>query len=249
MPPLLGREPLLDALRAEAETCLAAGTPGFTVLTSEVGHGKTRVLEALARRLEARGAARVLHLRAPHPDDAAPDALLHLLRGQGAPQAGPPTASGASRHVLARAAAEALRRRATERPLVLLLDDAHLADVTSLDALEVATLAGTRAPLWVCVAGGPGLLGLRPHLGERAGRASRHVLPPLDAEASRALLLHLLRPAELVPEPVLARLEQLAQGVPLSLVELTGALRVAGALRQSPAARGTWPRTRCWTSP
>lgn len=236
VPPLVGREPLLEALRAEAETCLSAGTPGFTVLTGEVGHGRTRVLEALARRLEARGAAEVLHLRAPHPDDAAPDALLHLLRAPGA--APPPAAPGAPRHVLARAAAEALRRRATQRPLVLLLDDAHLADVTSLDALEVATLAGTRAPLWVCVAGGPGLLGLRPHLGERAGRASRHGLPPLDAEASRALLLHLLRPAELVPEPVLARLEQLAQGVPLSLVELTGALRVAGALRRSTG--GAW---------
>jgi hypothetical protein len=53
VPPLVGREPLLEALRAEAETCLAAGTPGFTVLTGEVGHGRTRVLEALARRLEA----------------------------------------------------------------------------------------------------------------------------------------------------------------------------------------------------
>ncbi|XXF77910.1 protein kinase [Myxococcaceae bacterium GXIMD 01537] len=241
IPPLLGREALLESLAAEAAASLDGATPGLCVLSGEAGHGKSRVLDALAARLEVRGEARVLRLRAPHPDDAAPDALLHLLRQCGRPADGEdarPPPPGAPRHVLSRATAEALRRRALEQPLVLLLDDAHLADVTSLDALEMATLAGARVPLWVCAVGRPELLGLRPHLGERSGRALHHALPPLDAQAGRELLLHLLRPAELVPEPVLARLEQLAQGVPLSLVELTGALRMAGALRMSQG--GAW---------
>ncbi|WP_224245742.1 serine/threonine-protein kinase [Hyalangium gracile] len=242
-PPLVGREALLEELRAEAARCLADGVPGLCVLTGEVGHGKTRLLESLAARWEAEGGLRVLSFRALPPDSTSPDMLLQSLRSAAALErdarpAAPSASSGARRHADARALAEGLRQRARQVPLVLLLDDAHLADPTSLDLLEMATLAGAQAPLWICVAGRPSLLGLRPHFGERSARVSRHALPPLSPEASRALLFSLLHPVELVPEPVLARLEQLAQGVPLSLVELTGALRAAGALRASPG--GGW---------
>jgi tetratricopeptide (TPR) repeat protein len=163
----------------------------------------------------------VVRLRAPSPEELVPGTPL---RSHG--------------HAAVRAAAEGLRQRARDVPQVLLVDEAHLADPRSLDALELATLSGAQAPLWVCAAGRPVLLGQRPHLGERSARATRHVLPPLPPSASRALLLHLLRPVEFIPEPVLARLEHLAQGVPLSLVELTGALRAAGALRVS--SGGGW---------
>ncbi|WP_309891594.1 protein kinase domain-containing protein [Archangium sp.] len=226
-PPLMGRDALLDALHTDATRAFSGAGPGFSVLTGEVGHGRTRLLDALAARLEAEGRARVVRFTAPSPDAAAPDALLQALCSPS------PLPAGARREALARAVAEALRQRTAGGPLALLLDDAHQADPTSLDALEVATLADSPAPLWVCAAGRPELLGLRPHLGERASHRARHVLAPLSPEASRALLLHLLRPAEFIPEPVLARLEQLAQGVPLSLVEVARVLRDTGALRAS----------------
>ncbi|CAM3554116.1 protein kinase [Corallococcus sp. ZKHCc1 1396] len=226
-PPFVGRDAVLEALAADAGRSLADAVPGLGVLSGEVGHGKSRLLKAFAARLEAEGRARVVRLRAPAPDASVADSLLDALRAVvGRPSAEP------------RVVAEALLAQAREAPLVLLLDDAHLADPSSLDALERATLAGPRAPLWVCMAGRPSLLGARPHLGERSARASQHALPPLTPEASRAVLLHLLRPAEHIPEPVLARLEQLAQGVPLSLVELARALRAAGALRSAPG--GGW---------
>ncbi|WP_163997370.1 serine/threonine-protein kinase PknK [Pyxidicoccus caerfyrddinensis] len=282
-PPLSGREAVVAVLMGEAALCLGDGVPGFCVLTGEVGHGKSRVMETLAARLEGEGRARVVRLRAASPDavtqEPLHDALMVALsrapsvssgpQPHGAePASGEPPARSTQlqaertanlvgreatplllrqkgsppladvRHATARALAEELRHHARQAPLVLLVDDGHLADPTSLDALEVATLAGTRAPLWVCIAARPALLGLRPHLGERSARVSHHALPPLSPEASRALLLRLLRPAEHIPEPVLARLEQLAQGVPLSLVELAGALRAAGALRTSPG--GGW---------
>ena len=238
-PPLLGRDALLDTLLASASRSFSGHGPGFSVLTGEPGHGKTRLLDVLATRLEAEGRARVLRLTAPHPDAASADALLHALWAWCAPDAPLPSAtSGARRHALARTVAEALRRLASRQPLALLLDDAHQADPTTLDALEVATLAAPEVPLWVCAAGRPELLGLRPLLGERAGLPAHQVLPPLSPEASRALLLHLLRPAEFIPEPVLARLEQLTQGVPLSLVEVAGALRTSGALRATPGGEG-----------
>jgi tetratricopeptide (TPR) repeat protein/type II secretory pathway predicted ATPase ExeA len=237
VPPLLGRDALLEALSDEAVHCLTEGVPGLCVLTGEVGQGKTRLLEALATRLEGR--AGVVRLRAPAPEATSLEPLPAALKAAFEVSGAVPTSRLADgRHAAARLLAEAMRRRAGEAPRVLLLDDAHLADPTSLDALEMATLAGARAPLWICIAARPALLGLRPHLGERSARATRHALPPLPPESSRALLLHLLRPAEHIPEPVLARLEQLAQGVPLSLVELAGALRTAGALRMSPG--GGW---------
>ncbi|MBN9683588.1 MULTISPECIES: serine/threonine-protein kinase [unclassified Corallococcus] len=226
-PPFVGRDALLEALVADAARSLSSSAPGLSVLTGEVGHGKSRLLKALALQLESAGHARVVRLRAPPPDASLSNSLLDALRAVvGRPSAEP------------RILGEALVAQAREAPLVLLLDDAHLADPLSLDVLERATLAGPRAPLWICVAGRPSLLGLRPHLGERSAHASRHTLPPLPPEASRAVLVHLLRPAEHIPEPVLARLELLAQGVPLSLVELARALRAAGALRSAPG--GGW---------
>ncbi|MBN8466382.1 protein kinase [Corallococcus exiguus] len=226
-PPFVGRDALLDALVADAARSLTSSAPGLGVLTGEVGHGKSRLLKALAFQLESTGHARVVRLRAPPPDASLSNALLDSLRAvAGRPSAEP------------RILAEALVAQAREAPLVLLLDDAHLADPLSLDVLERATLEGPRASLWICVAGRPSLLGLRPHLGERSAHVSRHTLPPLPPEASRAVLVHLLRPAEHIPEPVLARLELLAQGVPLSLVELARALRAAGALRSAPG--GGW---------
>lgn len=205
--------------------------PGLCILTGELGYGKTRLLEVLAARWTGATGIQVLRLRAHAPDTPAPLLLLEALRGAPVPPSTP-------RHVAAKDVAEHLRQRARQVPLVVLLDDAHLADPTSLDALERATLAGTQAPLWICVAGRPTLLGPRPHFGERSGHLSRHELSALSPEASRALLLHLLSPVEHIPEPVLIRLEQLAQGVPLSLVELARALRAAGALRVSPG--GGW---------
>ncbi|NMO16847.1 protein kinase [Pyxidicoccus fallax] len=246
-PPVLGREEVLAALEAEAARSLDEGVPGLCVLTGDVGLGKSRLLELLGTRLESRGRARVVRLRAPPPDSVARESLHDTMKAAFAePDAAPlarvpprrPVPLADSRHAAARDLADSLRQRAREAPRVLLVDDGHLADPTSLDALEVATLAGARAPLWVCIAARPALLGLRPHLGERSALVTRHALPPLSPEASRALLLRLLRPAEHIPEPVLARLERLAQGVPLSLVELAGALRAAGALRTSPG--GGW---------
>ncbi|MBN8226657.1 protein kinase [Corallococcus macrosporus] len=226
-PPFVGRDAVLDVLVSDATRSLSSSVPGLGVLTGEVGHGKSRLLKALASRLESERLARVVRLRAPPPDASVSGSLLDALRAVvGRPSAEP------------RTLADALLAQAREAPLVLLLDDAHLADPLSLDALERATLEGPRAPLWIGLAGRPSLLGLRPHLGERSAHASRHPLPPLAPEASRAVLVHLLRPAEHIPEPVLARLEQLAQGVPLSLVELARALRAAGALRSAPG--GGW---------
>ncbi len=146
---------------------------------------------------------------------------------------------GAGRYLVAKAAGEAVRSLARTKKLALILDDAHRADPTLLDALEIATLAGEAVSLWICVGALPSLLAIRPFWGERAAGSTRHELQPLDGLASRELLRELLMPVEFVPELLLERLEAKAQGVPLSLVQLAQLLRVAGAIRPE-AGSGAW---------
>ena len=145
-------------------------------------------------------------------------------------------APGALRQTLARAAGTALRQLGQAGPIAVFVDDAQWADQSSLDALEMCTLEGTPAPVWVCVATLPSLLELRPMWGERAGRAGQYAVGPLPPAPMSQLALELLKPVEFVPEQVVARLLEMTQGVPLYMVELVQALRAAGAIRRH---RGT----------
>ncbi|WP_437961379.1 protein kinase [Sorangium sp. So ce119] len=273
--PLRGRDELVAELVAQARDAWRDGAPLLLTLLGEVGHGKTRVCEAVAAALSAEPDAQAIAVAARPPDVAEPAGLVRaLLRaslalapGAGAPavreacvaRLGPEVglaawpavahaldalpetepavaavlaAPGALRQTLARAAGEALQRLARERPLALIVDDAHQGDQAGLDALEIATLSGARAPLAVLVAATPALSAMRPSHGERAARALQRALPPLDPGAARALLLDRLYPVEFVPEPVVAGLLDAAQAVPLFLVELAAALRQAGAIRK-----------------
>ncbi|HLL82040.1 MAG TPA: protein kinase, partial [Longimicrobium sp.] len=242
--PLVGREELLVELAEEAQRALRLGEPGLAELVADAGLGKTRVLGALASTLSGLNGPRVALLRAGNPLSGDSGGLLSWLL----PLAGltPETvlartrgmAPDAERHTLARLVGEGLRHCAAERPLVLLVDDAQWADAVSLDALELATVAESRAPLWVLLAGRPELRGLRPALGDRAARHLSPALPPLSPPHARQLLLELLRPLEYVPHAALERLEALARGVPLYLVELVRALRDSGAVRRAPS--GEW---------
>jgi len=146
------------------------------------------------------------------------------------------SAPGALRHAIARALGETLRRRALQKPLAVVIDDAHLADDATLDALEYATLPNTGIKLWVCALVRPSFLGARPNWGSRAATAERITLGPLDAKAACELARRLLLPAEHIPEAVLMRLVERTQGVPRLLVELVRGLKRDGYIRRS--ARG-----------
>lgn len=274
--PLRGRDALLGAALAEAREALASGAPALITLLGEIGHGKTRLCEAIAAALT--GDAAVVTLRALPPDAVDPGAALRsLLRaafdldaaidvagvrracavrlGDGPGEAAWPAvaftlgliaasdpavaplagASGAVRHAVAKSVAAALRARG---PLVMILDDAHRADPAAIDALELATMAGSSARLVVVVAARPALTALRPGWGDRAARCAIHLISPLDDASADALLLDHFHPVEFVPRPLLERLHELTRGVPLDLVELAHALRMGGAIRRLPGGEG-----------
>lgn len=145
----------------------------------------------------------------------------------------------AARQALARAIALALTHCSHTQALAIVLDDAHRADFTTLDALELATLTDDEAPLWVLAVAGPELEVLRPNWGARAKRSARHKLMPLQDEAARGMLLQLLFPVEFIPEAVVRNLIELTQGVPLYLEEIASALKQSGVVRQR-GETGSW---------
>jgi len=140
-------------------------------------------------------------------------------------------APGALRTLSVRGCGEALRRKARERPVCLLLDDAHHADAAALDAIEFAALAEEGCPLFACAVGRPSLEEARPSLGERSARAEVARLDPLDGSEADELCRALLRPAEHVPARAVERLVERSGGSPLLLVELVRGLKREGLLR------------------
>ncbi|KFE62370.1 hypothetical protein DB31_4080 [Hyalangium minutum] len=243
--PLVGREPLLAALEARAQASLGRRQPALVVLESGPGLGRSRLLEALAQRLVSRPPVQVVRLGARPADsetlETLPRALLALAPEPVAEEelsralSLPPDAR---RQTLARLAARALRQRAAQGPVALLLDDAGHMDTATLDAVVQATSAEEVVPLWICLASAPGLLALRPALAERAGPEGVWELPPLTAEDSQQLLRALLWPVEYVPQALLEQLAALAGDVPRHLEELVRALQATGAVRRTPG--GAW---------
>jgi tetratricopeptide (TPR) repeat protein len=131
-------------------------------------------------------------------------------------------------------------RLAAPAPMILLVDNTHLATDGLLDLLEDATQPETTAPVFVLAAALPVLDRRRPRFGAEAHTQHRVVLPPLGDEAAVGLLEHQLLPAEFTPRPILLRLARYASGIPSHLVELAHRLRRAGLLRIRPGDRGAF---------
>jgi eukaryotic-like serine/threonine-protein kinase len=142
-------------------------------------------------------------------------------------------APGALRSAAARAAGEGLRIKARQRPLALVVEDAHFVDETALDAIEFATLVEAACPLWVCVVARPTFGRGRTGWATRAAERKEISLPPLEPAAAAELARRLLLPAENIPASALAKLASRTEGIPLLLVELVRGLKRDGLVRRT----------------
>ena len=176
--------------------------------------GYELLVEYLGERTEAAAAGLLLGWLAPDNPD------VRSLRA----------APGVLRANAARAGSEALRRLANRRPVMVLLDDAQRADAALLDALEQATVA--ELPLWVCAFARPEFANSRPSWGQRAAHAQVRRLGPLDRGSAVGLCRHLLEPVSHVPEPVLDRLVDRTEGIPVLIHGLIRELRREGLVRE-----------------
>jgi len=264
-PELVGRERELAVLEHEFERAAATGF-GCVLLLGEPGVGKTRLAgELLARR---KGQVTTLSARAfPLGSTTAfgvwADAFERHLRGLAPKEVGELCAgiaddlSGLLRSVAAlrgsRPAQEPPRGRvldalavlmgnlAGHRPVIVLIDDVHLADASSLEALGYVAQHCGACPLLVIATARPAELAEQPMASdtllslEQDGLLRRLSLEPLDRDALRELAEAVA--GERAPPALVAWLEERSQGNPLFAIGLVRALVEEGADLAAPALR------------
>lgn len=255
--PGVGKSRLAKSFLSEAErtagAVLLARCQGFE---PEVPYQPIR--DALRNGVDEDSDAARLALTGAPPELVAE--IARLLPELDGPPASPLAATGdaASRERLADAVWQVLRRltqtagRRSARPVLLLLDDLHLADRTTLSLLERLLPRLASAPVWILATAATGwrveavdpLARLRPEAQKgraEGGRAEVHqiFLDRLDEGAVRQIARRLMDERE---AGELAKLYlRYAAGLPLAVAELTNLLADEGILARS--AHGGWTAT------
>jgi class 3 adenylate cyclase/tetratricopeptide (TPR) repeat protein/ribosomal protein L40E len=134
-----------------------------------------------------------------------------------------------------------LRAMAAQRPLLVLLEDLHWADDSSLDAVErlaasFALGAAGPSPVLVLCAARPSLYERRPEWGARRDFFSQLDLSPLSQGDSRRLVEEILQRMEEVPKPLRDLVVTGAEGNPFFLEELIKMLVEEGVIRKGERA-------------
>ena len=111
-----------------------------------------------------------------------------------------------------------LRRLAAQQPLVLLLEDIHWADDSSLDALRQAL--PNAGPLLLAAAARPALFERHPQWGADLPNHQRLELSPLSQADSLRLVDEILQKAEAVPDQLRELVVRGAEGNPFYVEEL-----------------------------
>ncbi|MEA2443476.1 MAG: hypothetical protein QOJ12_768, partial [Thermoleophilales bacterium] len=251
--PLIGRDDelaRLDALRF-------SGAGGVAVLTGEGGIGKTRLATEVLDRAAAAGArtatCAALDMGAAAPFSLWAELLRELVRALPAappearwpaelarlvpelsPATAPPAPPELERARLFEATVELFEWASADRPLVVLVDDAHLSDPASLElfaytgrrmpAARVLILATRRA-----TPPRPELDAALTALARRGALLDEIALGPLPAEA----LEQVVRTVAALPDDAVARVAGAADGNALLAVE---SARATAAGERGPAA-------------
>ena len=228
--PLAGRRDELAALHGAVMTVSDQRRTRLFVLLGEAGIGKTRLAAELARELEGR--ATIVQGRClSYGQSLSYWPLVEVLRALGDParKALDRLLSGGatSPQQLAWSVYQALAGAATERPLLVLVEDLHWAEPALLELLAGLSKVPGEAPiLMLCLA--------RTELIEQHPEWAEHeslLLQPLPrADAGALLDARLDRPEPRQRERILAR----AAGNPLFLEELSAFLAEGGEERQLP---------------
>jgi DNA-binding SARP family transcriptional activator len=228
-PALVARAPELGLLR-ERWARAAAGEGQVVLLCGEPGIGKSRLVDELLQTAAGDGAERVVarsspqHVASPlHPVLAALRATwpaLPILTG-------PP----AERPRMVAAIAAALFDAAARGPLLVVVEDVHWADPSTLELLGVVAEQARDARLLVCATYRPEFTPpwpVRPHVSQLA-------LGRLGADDVAALVAAIGGAGAVAPD-LRDHIADRTDGVPLFVEELTRSLLESGAAR---AAGGT----------
>jgi predicted ATPase len=124
---------------------------------------------------------------------------------------------------------------ARQDPVLILLEDLHWADETSLDAINGLAIELKDHPVLILGAARHGLLERRPHWGEGQEFHRRILLEPLSKRESRRLVAEVLQRVQNVPETLSELVVRNAEGNPFYVEELIKMLVEDGViLREDP---------------
>jgi len=259
--PMVGRERELLALLEAFERVARDGSSFLCAVLGPAGIGKTRLAEELRAALAHE--ATVLAGRClPSGEGTTFSPLAEIVvqaagersrEGVAALLAGEPEGDLAAAHVAgALAFSEAagtkeetfwafrklFRALATERPLVLVLDDLHWAEPTLLELVEQVVDWSGAAPILVLALARPELQEGEASWAAGKPNATTLRLEPLTAEESDLLLENLLGQAQL-SEASRTRILEAAEGNPLFIEQMLAMLGEAPAASGEPAVPAT----------
>lgn len=191
--PFVGREPELKLLRRAFDDLRSHDAPAMVTVLGPAGIGKSRLAREF---LEAVGdvATTVVGRCLPYGESITYWPLAEIARQLPPGPAGERLATlAAADHTSVeethRAVRRALEACASERPLVMVVEDIHWAAPTMLDLIEYLVDFADDAPLLLVCLARPDLLEARPAWSAAGGeRASAIRLEPLSADEAGALL-------------------------------------------------------------
>jgi WD40 repeat protein/DNA-binding SARP family transcriptional activator/class 3 adenylate cyclase len=236
----VGRDHEIGWLRS-TWAAAAGGDGGFVSILGPEGAGKTRLIAEIARKAQSDGAL-VLYGRCDHAHQGARALVDQALGSAGAAiDWVDPAGEGAD---LATAVSRHLQTCARGRPVMLVLDDLHVANAETLEF--VADLAGwcRAAPMLVVGAfRNDGPLPADRHGGDEEGNdESRLVLGPLGA-ADVADICRIYEPDGWTTEDI-QRVAELSEGIPLLVHEQASTLARDRTARRVEQAAGRLAATR-----
>ncbi len=126
------------------------------------------------------------------------------------------------------------RGLARRDPVVVLLEDIHWADDSSLDAVRHFASLVERLPMLVVCAARPSLFERRPHWGEGQANHVRLDLQPLSKRDSRQLVDEILQKVDEVPGELREMVAAGAEGNPFYIEELIKMLIEDGVIAKGP---------------
>jgi DNA-binding NarL/FixJ family response regulator len=209
--PLVGRDAEVGVLDRVLDDLWAGGSAAL-VVTGEPGIGKTRLLDELGLRATDRGAVVVSGRAAEYEVDLPLAVWIDALEPHLATTATPglserdaaalaealpslardPGAAVPERHRVHAAMRSLLAALATDRPLVVVLDDLHWADPASVDLIAALLRRPPAAEVLLALSlrqhQAPERLDIALARSLREGRTAELVLAPLDLAATTALL-------------------------------------------------------------
>jgi class 3 adenylate cyclase len=268
--PLVGRERELGRLEQAFRQAVADGAPGLFTLLGSAGVGKSRLVAEFVSSLAGqatvlrghclsygegitywpigeivRGAAGIDEADTAEAARAKVRAILGGERDGDVLAARISSAIGLSPEAAPQeeifwAIRKLLELLASERRLVVVVEDIHWAEPTLLDLLEHIVDWSRDAPLLILCTARPELLDGRPGWGGGKLNATTALLEALAADATGRLIAA-LPGGQALPEAVVGRIAAAAEGNPLYLEEMLAMLVDDGRLVE--AGDGTWQVT------